>query len=68
MVMVKQFDFFFHHLINVHHFYIDIQHFDFINIDAFLKYKEEDSLQQNTQYGMHRYIKANKDGSQYFQP
>lgn len=53
MVIVKQFDFFFYHLINVHHFYIDIQHFDFINIDAFLKYKEEDSLQQNTQYGMH---------------
>lgn len=68
MVIVKQFDFFFYQLINVHYLYIDIQHFDFINIDAFLKYKEEDSLQQNTQYGMHRSIKANKDGSQYFQP
>lgn len=67
MVIVKQFDFFYQ-LINVHYLYIDIQHFDFINIDAFLKYKEEDSLQQNTQYGMHRSIKANKDGSQYFQP
>ncbi|XP_061184345.1 uncharacterized protein LOC133192343 [Saccostrea echinata] len=54
------------HLINAHSADIEIENLEFENMGAFDKFKEEESLQKNTRFVLHRSIKTNKDGSKNF--